>query len=361
MKILQRHILMEFGKVLFITVLSLAFLLLIIDIVENSDKLIEHSVPLKAAARFYIFKVPSMVNEIFPMAVLLSVLLSLGLLNRHGEITAIKASGIGLARILYPLVMAGLVISATVMVMNETITLWANRSVDSIEKKYLRQKEALHLGREGAWLASGNAIYNIKNVDIKRKTLQGISVYEFIRPFALEKRISADSARFKDQGQGQGWVADSVTVTQVTGMAVEKAVVRDFVFTALKGPEEFSDFERSYKKMGWIELGNYIRALKKEGYDTSRYRVELYSKISYPFVNLIMVLVAIPFALKTGRGSGISAGIGISIMISVGYWVIFGFARSLGQAGILPPLLSAFFPDIVFIAICTLMFGYVRQ
>lgn len=357
MKILQRHILKEFGKVLIITATSLAALFLIIDMVETADELVEHGVGLVDGIKFFLFRLPSIVSQTSPVAILLAVVFSLGLLNKYGEITAIKAGGIGLMRVLAPLLFMGLLLSVLSMSLNEYIIPPANRITDSIRKKGPEAREATHFGREGFWLRRGDAIYNIRDIDFKSKKLFGINVYRFERPFRLKERISADSAHFKNGV----WVAEDVVAWERSGGGVEEVALKDFAFTELKGPKELLSAELNYEKMGFSELKSYIRSLKNDGYDTSRYRVILYTKISFPLVNLIMVLVGIPFALKTSRGSGLASGIAVSAGISFGYWIIFGIAKSLGETGILPPLVAAVFPDVLFIAIGTLMFGYVRQ
>ncbi|MBI5599060.1 MAG: LPS export ABC transporter permease LptG [Deltaproteobacteria bacterium] len=358
MKILERHILGEFAKVLLVTAASLIALFLIIDIVENADRLIENAVPSGEAVKFFLFKIPAIIPQVFPMAVLISVLLSLGILNRYGEITAIKAGGIGLIKVLRPLIVTGIVISGFVMVVNEAIAPPAKKAVDRIEKRRLGHKEPSHFGREGLWFKYGSSIYNVRTIDVKRKTLHGINAYGFERPFRLKQHVTAKSAEWKD-----GWWVgrDAVVLKFADSGEVEKTRLDNFVFADLNGPEALLTAEKNYERMDLYELRNYIKALEAEGYDTSRYLVEFYTRVSFPLVNLIMVLVAIPFALTTGRKSGIAAGVGTSVIIGLSYWIIFGLSKSLGQTGVLPAVVAAFFPDLLFIAIGALMFGYVRQ
>ena len=76
--------------------------------------------------------------------------------------------------------------------------------------------------------------------------------------------------------------------------------------------------------------------------------VDLYAKLSYPLLNLIMILIGIPFAVKTGRSGGIAMSIGISVMIGFAYGVTFYIFISFGKSGFLSPFLSAWIPTILF-------------
>ena len=92
--------------------------------------------------------------------------------------------------------------------------------------------------------------------------------------------------------------------------------------------------------MSYRELWTYIQKIQSAGYDATRYLVDLYSKLSTPFLNLIMILIGIPFALKTSRSGGVALSIGISVMIGFAYGVIFYIFLSFGKSGVLSPFLS---------------------
>jgi lipopolysaccharide export system permease protein len=112
--------------------------------------------------------------------------------------------------------------------------------------------------------------------------------------------------------------------------------------------ESFQTIERQSREMSYAELQTYIQKIQSAGYDATRYLVDLYSKLSYPFLNLIMVLIGIPFALKTGRSGGVAISIGISVMIGFAYGVTFYIFLSFGKSGILSPFLSSWIPTLLF-------------
>jgi lipopolysaccharide export system permease protein len=100
--------------------------------------------------------------------------------------------------------------------------------------------------------------------------------------------------------------------------------------------------------MTYAELLAYIREIQASGYDATRYKVDLYSKLSYPLLNVIMVLIGIPFAIKTGRSGGVALSIGVSVIIGFIYGIVFYVFISFGKSGILPPIFACWIPTFLF-------------
>jgi lipopolysaccharide export system permease protein len=119
-------------------------------------------------------------------------------------------------------------------------------------------------------------------------------------------------------------------------------------------PEHIDDFIRvqdAPDTMSFLELRAYVAKLREGGHQVGKYLVQLYSKLSFPLVHVIMALVAIPFALASPRSGGRAVGIGVAIIIAVGYWVVHSVALALAQADLLPPALAAWTANIVFAGI----------
>ena len=108
--------------------------------------------------------------------------------------------------------------------------------------------------------------------------------------------------------------------------------------------------------MSFLELRAYVAKLREGGHQVGKYLVQLYSKLSFPLVNVIMALVAIPFALVSPRSGGRAMGIGVAIVIAVGYWVVHSMALAFAQADLLPPALAAWTANIVFAGLGTALF-----
>ena len=119
-------------------------------------------------------------------------------------------------------------------------------------------------------------------------------------------------------------------------------------FSLQENWNSFQKLERRSDELSYSELMIYIEKIRSAGYDATRYVVELHAKLSYPFLSLVMVLIGIPFALKTARSGGVALNIGISILIAFADGVLFYVFLSFGKSGVLPPLVAAWTPTVLF-------------
>lgn len=347
MKILHKYVTKESAKLFFMILVSMLILFVAIDMVNKTDDLYAANAPLSDMLMYFFLKIPSLAVSISPMAVLLTVLISLGLFNRHSEITAMKSSGISLGRACLPILASGLLMSAAIMAVNEYVIPRSSAALASIEKKYIKKGDTRVLSREGVWLKHDNSFYNLRTTDEAKGTIGGVNVYEFARnPFRVKRRLSAKSARWT----GEKWVAENAELRDIgEDRAITEETLAEYAIAGLPAPEELMTAETNYKNMSFTDLNAYMEELERDGFDTLKYRLELYNKISFPLVNFIMALIAIPFAVRGGKHGGIAASMSIAIMVAFSYWIISGFSAHLGQNGILPPLVSAFMTDALFV------------
>lgn len=358
MKILERYVLSEFLKLFVLASLAFVLLFLMVDVFENMNAIMKRGVPAARAAVFFLYKVPFILSQTAPIAALVATLISLGQFKRNNEITAMKAGGVRLGRVLLPLLAAGAVISAGVLVMNEYVTPSAMRRADNLKAGWSGAQGGT-LSSSGMWLRTQEGILNIRQFDMKKNEIHGITLYELEKPFAVKGRVNARSAAW----QGNAWVADKAE--QWRFLVKGRAVVKDVSNLSVEGilpPDSLAGAENMHKNMGFFALKRYVDGLVADGYNATRYKMELYSKASFPLVNFMMVLIGISFALlRTGRTSGIAVGVGMSMVIAFGYWVVFAISKSLGVAGLVPPLVAALFPNVLFLAAGALLFGYVKE
>ncbi len=358
MKRLQRYIVVEFLKLALITFLAFIVLFLMVELFENIDRLMSNKVPLAASAAFLMYKVPPIVAQVSPIAVLLAVLLSIGILSRHGEITAIKAGGIRLMKVMGPLFVIGAIISASTLFINEAVTPGAYKKTASFEREWFGSVRSGSFGKSGIWIRGPGKIFNIRRIDLKKKELHGFTCYIIDKTFTVTGRIEARLVTFDPSG----WTARAATVWSFPGDgSMTRTESAELVIEGLGPPEELGNLEDFQLTASFGELRQYIKGLEADGYEAYKYRTDLYGRLAFPLVNFIMIFVGIPFALKTGRQGGVAAGVGLSVAIAFSYWIVFAVTTSLGHSGILPPLIAASFPNILFLAGGTLMLGYVRQ
>jgi lipopolysaccharide export LptBFGC system permease protein LptF len=116
----------------------------------------------------------------------------------------------------------------------------------------------------------------------------------------------------------------------------------------LEPPEFFRAEEPDADRMNYGELKNYISLLQSSGsINVVKYTVDLQRKVAFPFVSLIMTLLAIPFAVTTGR-HGAMYGIGAGLVLALVYWTMLSVFGALGAGGWISPMLAAWAPNILF-------------
>jgi lipopolysaccharide export system permease protein len=72
-------------------------------------------------------------------------------------------------------------------------------------------------------------------------------------------------------------------------------------------------------------------------------------KLALPAASFIMMLVAVPLAIRGASQKSIPAAVAMGFAVGFTYFMVLGFARALGQSGALPPLLAAWAGNGIFL------------
>jgi len=346
-RVLHRYVIREYLKIFALSLSSLILIYIVVLFFQKMSLFNRYQAPFYLMFEYLLYKIPEATFQwTIPYAALLSTLLTLGTLSRHSEITAFKAGGISLYRITLPLIFIVLMISFLSFLGNDYLVPFTNQKTRYLLDVKVRKEPPTSFFRNfKIWYRSDRRIINIQLLDPKRKALKGFTLYEFDDQFRCVQRIDANEVRWVDEKwrfyQGTKRDFDENGSIRVTS----------FEETDFPMKEDWESFQKSVwdsDEMSYAELRTYIREIKASGYDATRYLVALYSKLSYPFLNVIMVLIGIPFALKTGRSGGLALSVGISVMIGSLYGVVFYVFISFGKSGILPPILACWIPTFLF-------------
>lgn len=346
MTIITRYIVREFIKVFFYSLAVIIILFFIGDLSERLGDFLQHQASFFDVLRYFLFKISSIIFLTIPIPVLLATTIVLGILNRNFEIIALRSSGVSLGRTISPILITALVISIITLVGNELITPYATQKAKAISNEIKGRERETIFSQNQIWFRSKEIIYNIKYFSPKTNTLHGITLYFFDPDFILYKRIDAEWADWEKDH----WVFHNVfTRTFDSNQKTIKTLFENQNSLPLEEtPETFKQEVREPEEMSYFELKRYIEKTTEEGYDTTKFLTDLYAKISSPFINFIIALCGIPFALRIGRHGGFALGVTLSFIICFIYWVFFTICLSLGKGGALPPLISAWAGNFVF-------------
>ncbi len=346
-RVLNRYVLREYLKVFSLSLSSLLLIYLIVLFFQKIELFIKHQASFTLIFLYLLYKTPEVIFQwTLPYGALLATLLTLGTLSRHSEIIAMKAGGVSLYRIIFPLFIIALFMGFCSFLGNEYLVPHANqeaRYLLSVQVK--KETPASFFKNYKIWYRSDHHIFNIQLLDPENKALKGFTLYKFDDQFRCLQRIDANEVKWIN---GKWKFSDGSVRDFDEGGSIQTTPFKELELSLTETWESLQGIERRSLEMSYTELSTYIKKIKSAGYDSTRYLVDLYAKLSYPFLNLIMILIGVPFALKTGRSGGVALNIGVSVMIGFAYGVAFYVFLSFGKSGVLSPFLSSWIPTILF-------------
>lgn len=349
MKILDRYILKSFIPSFLWCLSIFLFLYVIIDLFGHIDEIIREKIALHLLLYYYATFVPLIFVQTSPMAILLATVYNLSSWNKNNELTAMKASGISIWKILKPILLVGFIVSVFTFIVNDKIvpkstTLSVRIKEELIEKKTAVPEKTIE---NLAIYGKKNRIIYARVFDGAKNELKDVIIHEHDANQNLVSKISASKARYRNDR----WYFFEVLTSKVNNQGQLIGNPRFYperVIDIEERPRDFARREWRTELMDYRELSRYINLFKGGAKKTlNRLRVELYQKISFPLTSVVIILVGAPFAMHLRRG-GMLAGVGVSIIISLLYYACFAISLAFGKASILPPIIAAWLGNIIF-------------
>jgi len=314
--------------------------------IDLSDKLFKGQATGGMIASLLWYSTPQYVYYIIPIAVLIGTLVTIGAITRTSELVVMKACGISLYRVAAPLLVLGLAGSACVFALDERVLAFANRRADALNNtvRGRQPRSADSLNRR--WLVGRDgSIYNYVYFDRDAGALNGVSIYEFEQGAPRLARVTFLGYATQVDAEDADWDGREGWIRQMAPRAAfERFETRRL---RLEPGASFAGEEPDAELMSYSELREYVTSLRAGGFDVAPYVVALHRKLAFPFVTLVMALIAVPFAVTTGK-RGTLYGIGAGLILSVVYWMLISLFAAIGSAGLLAPLLAAWAPNILF-------------
>lgn len=354
MRILDRYILKEFSRFLIITFLSFITLFLIVDFFEKIRMFLSNNASVYQIISYFIFSIPMIISYILPPAILLTTLMTFGSLSKFHEITAMKANGINIYRISLPVIIFAAIATVFLFYFSEMITPASIQKTEHVIKVDVQKQKTLGFFKQNEiWYHGENAIYNFKMFDVDKNILRGVTINYLNPDFTLMSRIDAKRAEWKNDK----WFFYNLLITRFD--AANNPILewsREKVIAIPEQPNDFKVMQKDAEKMGYFELRKYVKKIQSEGFDVTKYLVELQGKIAFPLVTLIMIFIAVPFSVRSERSGGVMQSAGIGIFIGFSYWIVHAFSMSLGRSEVLPVFLAAWGANILFGAAAAVLF-----
>jgi LPS export ABC transporter permease LptG/LPS export ABC transporter permease LptF len=332
-----------------------AVLVVVVDLLQTLDRFLRSKPPFLTILEHFVYRVPGELYKGLPMIVLIATVFLFLSLTRQRELDALKAAGVSLYRTSLPILLVAGAISVLAVIFQEVALPDINAKADEVDRVKIRGQLPRHLQRQTQiWYRSSDTrFFRMALLDPAGKSMEGLTVLEISPDFRLLERLDARTAKWT----AEGWELTDGVLRRVGPQ--NRVISEPFATRLVPMAEHIDDFikvQNAPDTMSFLELREYVTKLREGGHRVNRYLVQLYSKLSFPLVHVIMALVAIPFALASPRGGGRAMGIGVAIVIAVSYWVVHSVAIAFAQADLLPAALAAWTANIVFAGIGTALF-----
>ena len=345
MRILDRYLLREFCGYLLLGLLGFIVIFVVVDLFEKIDVFLDHRAAAWLVALYYVNLAPDVVVKVLPVSLLLATFLALGQLNKFGELTAMRAAGISLARILRPVFAVAAVAALVSLALGEGVVPRATRIRDRIFEERIQ-----HMARTNpteradvTYLGEGGRIWVMRLYVVPERRMHEVSLQEF-HDGSLWRRIDAAEATW----DGSRWVfVSGFTRTFVNGREVAKPFVRLAVNGLPERPEDFAKESVQPDEMSYLELRHYVERLRASGARVNNYLVDLHLKLAFPLVCFVVVMIGGAMATRL-RMQSAALGFGLSVAIAFVYYGIMRAGQALGHNGALPPYVGAWMGDALF-------------
>jgi LPS export ABC transporter permease LptG len=352
--IIDRYLLRQYATFLLLVLAVAAALVIVVDLVQTLDKFLRLKPPLLYIVQHFAFMLPAELYKGLPVIMLVGTIFLFLTLTRWHELTALKAAGISLYRASAPILGFAFAVAVGAGLFQEFLLPLLNARGEEVDRVKIRGQLPRHLqSQTRLWLRSSDSrFYRVELLSPGTNELFGVTVLEVDDQFRLVNRLDARRALWT----AAGWEFQDGAFREIGPTGTVTTV--PFAQTALELEEsirDFTDIQKPPAAMSYLELREYVTRLEAAGFHVRKYLVDLYSKLSDPLKNLIMVLVAIPFALQSPRGGRVY-GIALAIGIMVAYTVVDYSARAFARAELLPPLLAAWTANIVFLGVGASLF-----
>lgn len=346
MSIIYRYLSIAFFRHFVLVQMVVITIFTVVDFFSRIGRLTRADVDSSRVLLYMLLKIPQIFVLMFPVSILLAVLIVFGMMNKNNEILALRSSGVSLYYLVKPLLMIGIMMSVLLFGIAETIVPDTIALSNRIYRVEIKKKSLLTTSGENIWIKGNRQIVHIQHYNPANQSIFGVSLYEFDQNFHLARRIDAERGTFT----GGGWhFHDSLQQTLKPDKKTYDIRFRDEHPVQLDLlPMDLKSVIKKSEEMGFKELLDYIHKVEAEGYDATTYRVDLHSKVAFPLICVMMCMAGVGIAVRSSLKDKLPLAIIYGIGVSFFFWVIYSFCLSLGYGGMLPPVVAAWIPMIIF-------------
>lgn len=344
-RLLDRYFVREWTKIFLLSAVGFPLVAIILELTDKLDDYLGRGLQPGAIALAYVYGLPEKVFLILPAAVLFATVFSVGLMNRHSELTAAKASGQSFHRLTAPALAAALLAAVVGLGLGELAPILKRRTAELLGEREIRSVSNRY---NFVYRADQGWVYAIRTLDADQRSMND-PVLEREGASAAYPTLVIQASRGVYSDTTKRWTLREGRLRVVPGpqaaltFSFDSLRIRSLVETPAALLAEPKDPE----EMRYGELRRYIGWLERSGGDARKLRVELALKIAIPVTCLVIAIFGAPLAVTSPRAGG-AFGIGVSLATTVVFLTLIQLSKAVGAGGLLPPTLAAWTPNLVF-------------
>ena len=343
LNILDRYVSRIYLRTAAIAFAGLLGIFYISTILDRSDKLFKGQATGGMLVQLLAFLTPQFIYYVIPLAALLSVLVTFGVLSRTSELSVMKACGISIYRVAAPLILISMVWSGALFGLEQRLMALANRRADALDSAIRGRPPRTFNALNRRWLVGHDGgIYHYSYFDPQKQALDRLVIYQ---PAPGAWRLASQTFATRAVWTGRDWHGQSGWHQD---FALPGAGWKAFSEQPLplETPDYFETEQPIAELMTVGQLKQHIDELASSGFNIVPLSVDLQKKLAFPFVTVVMTLLAIPFGMTMGK-RGALYGIGIGVVLALSYWTLSSAFAAVGKAGLLGPVLAAWAPNVI--------------
>ena len=340
------YIFKDYVKYVFGTLIMCMFLFVLFDFIHKTTKYFAQYKPsTDLILQLYMYQLPMHLSQALPIASLLASVITMMLLSRTNEITAMRAAGMGPFKIGLPLAFGGILLSLLAYFVNEKVIPKTAHKFHYVQDVQIEGGQASEVASHTRWQRRGNLVVNFRDYDIPSQRIIGLNIVDVKASFQPDKIIEASSAKYSPQSDV--WDARDILITYFgDNGAIDFSERRKSMTVRLNlDPKKLMRDRRTPEEMSIKELKDAISRGDKSGSDTLPYRVDLQVKLAYPLAAFVVSLIGLKFGYRSERTTETARSVLMAFFIGISYWFVLNAFKALGKRGAIPPFVAGWFAD----------------
>jgi len=325
-------------------------------------KIVEYGLPLLEAIQALIYSLPSFLVLSFPMAVLLSTLLSYGKLSANSELLALKSLGINTSRIIAPAIAVSIFMTGLTFYFNDNLVPNSNKLAELTLRSGMgssfsqgKSKNNIIFTRKGSRIDPNNKPTKINTFlthifyasQFENNIMKEVTVLDFSRE-NIKQILTANSATFDKDNSSWLFKDGSIVSTDSIGKTTS-IKFKKYIYPFVEGPLDLAKVPKDASDMSLKEALEAEKIYKKIGdiKEIRKIQVRIQEKFTLPCACLVFGLIGSILGCQSNLRSSKSQGFGLSVILILVYYVMSFICSSFGVKGLLPPIIAAWFPVLI--------------